>query len=128
MLITLKNNLIFTTATVAYQGATIDISNVLVDTGSATTILAADEVAAVKIKALPQDTLHLIRGVGGVESVFTRSVDYLQVGKCCLSHFQIEVGKMAYGFEINGILGMDFLIRAKAIINLLEMRIEFQKE
>jgi len=35
------------------------------------------------------------------------------------------VDKMAYGFEINSILGIDFLIRAKAIINLPEMRIDF---
>jgi len=40
-------------------------------------------------------------------------------------HFEIEIGGMDYGFEINGILGMDFIIRAKAIINLAEMRIDF---
>jgi hypothetical protein len=125
MQIILKNNLIFTQVSIVYQGAATDISSVLVDTGSATTILAADEVARVQIKAVPQDTIHIIRGVGGVESVFTRFVDDLIVGECNLPHFQIEVGKMAYGFEINGILGMDFLIRAKAIINLPEMRIDF---
>jgi len=32
---------------------------------------------------------------------------------------------MDYGFEINDILGMDFLIRAKAIINLADMKMDF---
>ncbi len=32
---------------------------------------------------------------------------------------------MDYGFEMNGILGMDFLMRAGAIINLREMSITF---
>ena len=32
---------------------------------------------------------------------------------------------MHYGFEINGILGMDFLTQAGAIINLRELQIEF---
>jgi hypothetical protein len=32
---------------------------------------------------------------------------------------------MDYGFRINGILGMDFLTQAGAIINLQEMKIEF---
>lgn len=32
---------------------------------------------------------------------------------------------MDYGFAINGILGMDFLVSAGAIINLREMTIEF---
>ncbi len=46
--------------------------------------------------------------------------------QCRLPHFKIEIGGMDYGFEINGILGMDFLIRAKAIINLPEMKIDFK--
>ncbi|GEM_PF-2184473 len=49
----------------------------------------------------------------------------LQVKQCCLHNFEIEIGGMDYGFEINGILGMDFLIRAKAIIKLAEMRVDF---
>jgi hypothetical protein len=39
--------------------------------------------------------------------------------------FEIEVGGMDYGFEINGILGMDFLLRAGAILNLRELSLEF---
>ena len=42
-----------------------------------------------------------------------------------LSNFRIEVGGMDYGFEINGILGMDFLTQVGAIINLREQQIEF---
>lgn len=39
---------------------------------------------------------------------------------------QLElVGGMDYGFEINGILGMDFLKRARAIIDLGKLIIEF---
>lgn len=121
----LKDDLPFTTVTIAYQGAVLDIEHVLVDTGSATTILAADTVIAVQILPAPEDILHTIRGVGGTETVFTRRIDYLQVGEHKLSDFEIEVGGMDYGFEINGILGMDFLTRTSAIINLREMRITF---
>ena len=121
----LKDDLLFTTITIAYQGAVLDIEHVLVDTGSATTILAVDIVAAVPIVPLPEDILHTIRGVGGMEVVFTRRIDYLQVGKRKLSGFEIEVGGMDYGFEINGILGLDFLIRTSAIINLQERKIIF---
>jgi hypothetical protein len=35
---------------IAYQGAILDIDNILVDTGSATTILAADIVASIQIR------------------------------------------------------------------------------
>lgn len=125
MQLILKQNHIFTTVSVAYQGMTTDISNVLIDTGSATSILAVDAVASISIEPVLEDIFHTIRGVGGTETVFMRHLDYLQVKQCCLPNFEIEIGGMDYGFEINGILGMDFLIRAKAIINLAEMRIDF---
>jgi len=125
MPLTLRDNLPFTTVTVTYQGTTMDIPQVLVDTGSATTLLAADIVATIGIVPLPQDVLHTLRGVGGIEVVFTRSLDSLQVGERRLTNFEIEVGGMDYGFEMHGILGMDFLTRAGAIINLREMTIAF---
>ena len=121
----LKQNQIFTRVNVAYQGMNTDISDVLVDTGSATSILAVDAVASISIEPRLEDIFHTIRGVGGTETVFVRHLDYLQVEQHRLSNFEIEIGGMDYGFEINGILGMDFLIRAKAIINLAEMRMNF---
>jgi hypothetical protein len=57
---------------------------------------------------LPEDTLHTIRGIGGSEVVFSRQVDYLAVADRALNGFEVEIGGMDYGFEINGILGMDF--------------------
>jgi predicted aspartyl protease len=125
MPLTLQDNLPFTTITVTYQGTTMDIPQVLVDTGSAATLLAADFITTIGIVPLPQDVLHTLRGVGGTEVVFTRRLDSLQVGERRLTNFEIEVGGMDYGFEIHGILGMDFLIRAGAIINLREMTIVF---
>ncbi len=125
MQLILKNNHIFTTVTVAYKGMVTNISNILVDTGSTTTILSVDTVASIQIEPALEDVFHTIRGVGGTETVFMRTVDYLQVGKCSLQDFQVEIGGMDYGFNINGILGMDFLINAKAIINLPEMKIDF---
>ena len=126
MQLTLKNNLLFTQVTVAYQNRVIEIVNVLVDTGSTTTILAADVVAAIQIEVASEDVLYTIRGVGGTEAVFTRRVDYLKVSDCCLHNFEIEISGMDYGLEINGILGMDFLLSTKAIINLQDMMMEFK--
>lgn len=125
MQLSLKYDLPFTTVTIAYRGVTLEIPDVLVDTGSASTVLAADIVAAVQIIPIAEDILHTIRGIGGSEVVFTRWIDYLKVGERSIPDFEIEVGGMDYGFQINGILGMDFLTQIGAIINLQEMRIEF---
>jgi hypothetical protein len=110
---------------VAYRGSEMEIPDVLVDTGSATTILAAREVARIGIVPESSDMLCVIRGVGGVETVFTRPVEYLSVGQRRVPGFEIEVGGMDYGFEINSISGMDFSLRAGAILDLRELSLEF---
>ena len=125
MQLTLKDELAFARVTVSYRGAQVDIDDVLVDTGSATTILAARAVASIGIVPELDDTLYTIRGVGGTEAVFTRRVDRLQVEQRAIPDFEIEVGAMNYGFDINGILGMDFLTRAGAIINLRDLDLGF---
>ena len=75
MRLTLKDNLPFVQVTIVHQGKELTISDVLVDTGSATTILAADQVSQIGIVPEPSDTLYTIRGVGGIETVFTRRIE-----------------------------------------------------
>ncbi|MBI5565593.1 MAG: retropepsin-like domain-containing protein [Chloroflexi bacterium] len=122
----LKDDLPFVSVTVAYQGRRLHISDILVDTGSASTILAADQVVHIDLVPEPTDVLKLIQGVGGTEAVFTRHVDHLQVDEQQLRGFEIEVGGLDYGFAINGILGMDFLTQTRAVIDLSKGQLYFE--
>ena len=125
MHIELKDSLPFVSVTVAYKGASLHIPDILIDTGSCSTILSADIVSGIQLTPSPEDIIYAIRGVGGSEVVFSRTVDFLRVGEKTLSDFQIEIGGMDYGFDINGILGMDFLIGSQAFINLQSMDLRF---
>ena len=125
MRLQLRDNLPFVSITVTHQDKKIKIPNVLVDTGSGGTILSADTLARIGIVPQAEDTLHTIFGVGGSEVVFTRKIDELKTGTFKIRQFEIEVGGMDYGFDIQGILGMDFLIAAGAQIDLKQLRIEF---
>jgi hypothetical protein len=126
MKLQLKSNLLFVTVDVHHRGNRMGIPNVLLDTGSSSTVFSADLMAQIGIVPEPQDMLHTIRGVGGAEVVFLRQVDFLQVGHQGLHDFQIEVGGMDYGFALNGILGMDYLIQSGGVINLHELLMTFQ--
>ena len=125
MQLTLQDDLAFTRLTIVYHGRTLDIDHVLLDTGSASTILAAREVANLGIVPERDDIVYTVRGVGGSEAVFTRRVDRVAVEAQALADFEIEVGSMNYGFDLNGILGMDFLTQAGAIISLRDLTLEF---
>lgn len=118
MQLVLRDDLLLTHLWVHHQGRQVEVADVVVDTGSAATLLAADAVAPLGIIPAPDDLLYTIRGVGGTETVFVRQLDRLQIGDTFLDHFAVEIGGMDYGLPIKGILGLDFLLAARAIIDL----------
>ncbi len=125
MQLNIKNDLPFATVTISYLGASTVIPNVLIDTGSATSIFSADQLRKINLTPAPEDILYTIRGVGGTEVVFSRRINYLQIGEKRIPDFLIEVGGMDYGFDILGILGMDFLTQSQAILNMGLLEIDF---
>lgn len=127
MHLTLKHDLPFVSLFLRYRGASLMVPDVLIDTGSASTVVAADSVVALGIVPESTDVLRTLRGVGGREVVFTRILDQIRVGECGLEQFLVEIGGMDYGFNINGILGMDFLSRSRAVIDLGRQAIDFPR-
>jgi hypothetical protein len=79
MQLSLKDDLPFTRLTVAYHGAALTIDNVLIDTGSASTVLAARAVAQIGILPEMTDNVYTVRGIGGTEAVFTRRIDHIAI-------------------------------------------------
>lgn len=99
----------------------IKLSKVLIDTGSATTIISTETAISLGLGPQPDDELNLVRGVGGVESVYEKYVEAIVLDTATLKNFKIDVGAMQYGFEIDAIVGMDILGQAKVIVNFYEM-------
>ena len=123
MNIQVRDGLPCVTDTLLYGGQQLDLANVLLDTGSAGTLFAADQVLAVGLQYEADDTVQRIRGIGGAEFVFVKRVDRLSVGELQVSDFAIEVGAMDYGFAIDGIIGTDFLLPVGAVIDLSRLEI-----
>jgi hypothetical protein len=128
MQLTLRDDLILTRVTVAYRGQEVEVPDMVVDTGSATTMISTDVVAQIGIIPELDDVLHVIRSIGGTEVVFSRRVDRLQVGSRAIERFEIEIGGIDAAFDINGILELDFLLQTGAIINLGTLQLDFLEE
>ncbi|KPA14811.1 Peptidase A2A, retrovirus RVP subgroup [Candidatus Magnetomorum sp. HK-1] len=73
MKLLIRYNLPFIKITVGYRNLSIDIPNILLDTGSATTILNADIISSIGIKPEANDTTAQIVGIGGEESVYHKN-------------------------------------------------------
>ena len=121
----LRAELPFVTVRVNHGGRAVEVDNVLLDTGSASTLMSADIAARIGIVPRPSDRLRTLRGVGGREVVFARTIDRLEVGGQGVDGFEIEIGGMDYGFDIEGILGMDFLRITGAVVDLGALELTF---
>lgn len=117
-LLTVRHSLPFVEVHAAYRGQTIAVRAVLVDTGSDSTCFEADLLRPLGLVPDPDDIIQVVHGVGGDETVYSGTLDSLSVGDLHVDGVQIDIGRMGYGFGIDGILGMDFLERAGAIIDL----------
>lgn len=124
MRIRLQDGLPYITASITYGGQSLQLENVLLDTGSVGTIFSTDRLLTMGLRYEPDDFVHRIRGIGGSEFVFTKRIDQLTVGDLQISDFEIEVGAMEYGFEIDGIIGMDCLTQVRAVIDLGQLEIQ----
>jgi predicted aspartyl protease len=123
MKIRLRDSLPYVEVTLFYGGQRLELENVLLDTGSASTVFSANKVLPIGLHYEMDDTVHRIRGVGGAEFVFLKRVDHLALGKLQVGDFEVEVGATDYGFEIDGIVGMDFLTQVGAVIDLSRLEV-----
>ena len=121
MRIALRHGLPFVSVTVGYRDRQLQLDDVLLDTGSAETVFSADRLLAIDLLYEADDAVHRIRGVGGAEFVFSKRVDSLSLGDLQVNGFNVEVGAMDYGFELDGILGLDLLMHVGAVIDLAQM-------
>ncbi|TBL76098.1 retropepsin-like aspartic protease [Paenibacillus thalictri] len=108
---------------VIFAGRRLRLENILMDTGSAGTILDADAVFEIGVKPEGSDKTAIIHGVGGTEIVFTKWFDSVILGEWSVNSCKIEVGAMDYGIDIQGILGFDFIRTAKLVIDTDRMQV-----
>ncbi len=116
--IKLNDNLPFVKLKLIHNDKELILKNVLIDTGSTKSVFKENLVEKINIKPEPEDILGSIRGIGGTEFVYIKQIDLLYLDNTCVRNFKVDIGEMDYDFDIDGILGMDFLLKINAIIDL----------
>lgn len=123
MKIRLEGGLLYVTADLIYKSLTLKLTEVILDTGSAATLFSVEEVSKLGLVPEPADPIRRVRGVGGSEFVFSKRLDKLSLGDLALEDFPVQIGAMDYGFPIQGLIGLDFLMQAGAVIDLSKLEI-----
>ena len=118
-----KYGLPFCKIEVIHNNKRLMLNNVLIDTGSGGTLLKMDKIEEVDITIDMNDSIETIHGVGGSEFVYKKIIDQIKLGNLYNSDVKVEIGIMDYGFEIDGIIGIDFLKQICAVIDLEKMKV-----
>jgi len=121
--IKLENGLSYISVTLSYQGREKTFEKMLLDTGSMGTLFAIEKVDSIDLLPEYNDRIREICGIGGREYVFSKTVDYLISGEMMVENFEVEIGDINYGIEMDGICGLDFLLQSKAIIDLEKLEL-----
>ena len=118
MKIRLEDQLPFVTVKLGQGTKELVLERVLLDTGSAATVFAVDEIATLGIVPEPTDRIRRVVGVGGVELVLAKRIESLALGDIQVRDLSIQIGAMKYGFPIQGLLGTDFFVQARVVLDL----------
>lgn len=120
-----KDGLLFTSIEISYKGKIKTIDNVVIDTGAAGSIISPDAVDDIGIYAELDDKIMEYYGVGGsTHNAFIKNIEKITIENQSITNIDIDFGLIDQNGEINGLLGLDVLIKVGAIINLDDLTIK----
>jgi|SRR5690554_944586 len=113
-----NHGLLFTTIKIKYRGKSKELSNILIDTGAAETIITPDIVEDIGLMIEREDIISAFYGVGGsLHIFFSKQVDEVVIDRTVLPGVKIDFGLVDPKGSINGLLGLDILTEIGAIID-----------
>lgn len=118
MRIELSGGLLFTSMAITYKGKKKSIDKVVIDTGAVYSIVSPDVVNDLGIAFERGDKIVTSYGVGGKQYAFRKPVDRVTFGPFNIERCGIDFDLIDPQGKINGLLGLDLLVTAGAVIDL----------
>ncbi|MDN4617848.1 retropepsin-like aspartic protease [Paenibacillus sp. PsM32] len=107
--------------TVTFRGKSVQINNVIIDTGSSHTIFSPDILEEIGLVYENGDAIYEAYGIGGSAPFFTKVVDSIQIDSEIISNIEIDVGILPKNHQ--GLLGLDILLSHSFIIDLKNLEL-----
>lgn len=109
---------------IEYDGKKMVFSNILLDTGSSSTILDTDLAEEIGLLLdLENAITRKMYGIGGTEICIEQKVSGMTIGGFKLTDFTIQLGDVREMYGFDGIIGSDFLLAHKLIIDFENMEV-----
>ena len=121
-----RDGLLFTTLELMHDGGRKIIENIVIDTGASHTVISQDCVDDIGIKFTGKEEIVTTYGIGGKEHAFIKEIDGIILGDLILEKYELDITGYISD-DINGLLGLDILIKGGFIIDLNELAIYREK-
>lgn len=120
--------LLFADIEISYLGKSKIIKNVVIDTGASHTVISPDVVSNMGIAATPTDKLVIMNGIGGEHLAYRKKIDLISICKNDLKDIEIDFGVIDEEGYINGLIGLDVLLKLGVSIDLNNLKLEFKSK
>ena len=114
-----QNYLLFCSLDLKINNQNLHLENVLIDTGSATTLINADYILLDG-----NEKIKNAQGIGGYEKILVKNFETLKLNDISLKNICLSIGDMDYGIDIDLLIGLDILKILNANINVKNMTLE----
>ncbi len=121
--ITIRDRLPFVSVMVRANGKSASVDQVLLDIGSAGTAFDTEIISALGIKPELTDKTARLVGIGGGEYAVRKMVDAVEVDGLIVAPMIVQLAGLNYGYGVNGIIGLDFLMKTKAVIDFSKLEV-----
>lgn len=113
---------------IEYNGMKKTFTNMLLDTGCSSTILDTDLCEEVGLMLdLENAITRKMYGIGGTEICIEQIVSSMTIGEFQLNNFTIQLGDVREMHGFDGIIGSDFFLANKLIIDFENMEVRKTK-
>ncbi|MCC0731313.1 MULTISPECIES: retropepsin-like aspartic protease [unclassified Clostridioides] len=116
-----KNGLLYTDIEILIENKNILVKDIIIDTGVSHTIISSSYLEESDIGFNDDDTIVKASGYGGTVQYSVRKlVNKVACGDITLENIKLDFGEIDPEEKVNGLLGLDFLINANLIIDLVD--------
>ena len=124
-----KNGLLYAEAEIKYNSKSVRVSDVIIDTGAFHTIILSDYLEELEVEFKEEDELVKSSGYGGVQiSSVRKRIDEIRIGDIFIQDCKIDFGIIDPFERVNGLIGLDFLLKARIIVDLVDLSIYEKKQ
>jgi len=126
--IELKNGLLYTSIELKHEGKNIIVNDVIIDTGAFHTIISPNFLEELQAEFADDDMLIEAYGYGGASSYAVRKrIDTISCDDITLSDFKIDFGEIDPDEKVNGLLGLDFFMKAQIVLDIAELNMYIKR-